>query len=101
LGPFVSGPLALALDRETVEMIRELKKAGLSDEAIIEILKLEKEGPQGAVGVMEVPRADGKRDIIYYSVSTPEERKALLRQRDFEYQKSWELPEHIILDQRR
>ncbi len=95
------GPSTWALDQKTVEMIHKLKEAGLSDEAIVEILKLEKEGPQGAVGVMEVPRSDGKRDIIYYSVSTPEEKKALLRQRDFEYQKSWELPEHIILDQRR
>ena len=91
-----------ALDEETIRQIKELKKAGVSDEAIIEILKLEKKDsdPQAAVGVREVPREDGKKDIIYYSVSTPEERKAKKREEQFEYEKSWESPP-VIIDRRR
>ena len=91
-----------ALDPQTVKQIKELKKAGISDEAIIEILKLEKgdKDPTAAVGVKEVPREDGKRDIIYYSVSTPEERKARKREEQFEYEKKWETPP-VIIDRRR
>jgi len=68
---------------------------------VVEIIRLEKEGPRSAVGVMEIPRADGKRDIFYYSVSTPLEKKVEIEKRGFEYRRSWDLPWEIIIDQRR
>ena len=98
----LSSPV-LGLDQETIRQIGVLKKMGLSDEAIVEILRLDKgdQGPQYAVGVKEIPRSDGRKDFLYYSVTTPEERRGRVREREFEYQNSWRVPEHIILDQRR
>jgi len=99
----LSSPPLWALDQETIQQIKALKEAGLGDEAIVEILRLEKgdQAPQAAVGVKEIPRADGKKDLLYYSVSTPEERKARVREEQFEYQRSWEGPGPIIIDRRR
>ncbi len=52
------------------------------------------------MGVKEIVKEDGQREIIYYSVSTPAEREANVQKRQHEYQKSWEIPEKIIIDRR-
>jgi len=52
------------------------------------------------VGVKEIPRQDGKKDIIYYSVTPPAERKGRVEEKRYEYRKSWEVPEKVIIDRR-
>ncbi len=100
------GPPSLALDQETLKILKDLKAAGYSEEAILEILRLDleeirhEEAPFEAVGVKEISGPNGGY-ILYYSVTTPEERRAQKWREEYEYQKSWEIPEHIILDYRR
>ncbi len=103
---FFLGVPSLAMDQDTLMMLKELKAAGYSEETILEILRLEFErarsqgAPFEAVGVKDVSEPNGGY-ILYYSVTTPEERKAQKWREEYEYQKSWEIPEHIILDHRR
>ncbi len=99
------GTPSSAIDQDTLKMLKELKAAGYSEETILEILRLEfekarcQEAPFEAVGVKDISGPNGGY-ILYYSVSTPEERKAQKWREEYEYQKSWEIPEHIILDRR-
>ena len=51
------------------------------------------------MGVKEI-RKDDQKEIIYYSVSTPAEREGSVEKQRYEYQKSWEVPEKIIIDRR-
>jgi len=56
--------------------------------------------PAPGLGSREVPRQDGGKDKVYYSITTPEEeRKAREEEREKE-EKSWDVLRNIIIDPR-
>jgi hypothetical protein len=62
----------------------------------------EQAAPAGppSVGVQEVPRSDGGRDLIYYSVSPPEEKQARRQAEINQKEKSLELLNSAIIIKR-
>jgi len=56
--------------------------------------------PSGDLGSQEIPRRDGGKDRIYYSVTTPEEEEESRREEKEKEEKSWEVLRNIIIDRR-
>jgi hypothetical protein len=50
-----------------------------------------------SVGVQEVPRPDGGRDLIYYSVTPPEEKQYRRKAEEQKYEKSMEALKSLII----
>jgi hypothetical protein len=50
-----------------------------------------------SVGVQEVSRPDGGRDVIYYSVTPPEEKQARQQAEIHKQEKSLELLDRVII----
>jgi hypothetical protein len=57
------------------------------------------EPPKG-IGAQEVPREDGGKDKIYYSITTPEEEKKAKQEEKEEEERSWDILKNIIIDNR-
>ncbi len=58
------------------------------------------EEEQKGLGSMEVPRPDGRKDKIYYSITTPEEEKRARQEEKEKEEKSWDMLKNIIIDPR-
>jgi hypothetical protein len=56
--------------------------------------------PSGGLGSQEIPRSDGGKDRLYYSVTTPEEEKKTQQEEKEKEDKSWEMLRNIITDRR-
>jgi hypothetical protein len=56
--------------------------------------------PSGGLGSQEIPRSDGGKDRLYYSVTTPEEEKKAQQEEKEKEDKSWEMLRNIIIDRR-
>ena len=56
--------------------------------------------PDRSVGAKEVPRSDGGKDRIYYSIVTPEEENRAKKEEKEKEDKSWDMLRNIIIDQR-
>lgn len=56
--------------------------------------------PDKGLGTQEIPRSDGGKDRVYYSVTTPEEEKKTQQEEKEKADKSWEVLRNIIIDQR-
>ncbi len=54
----------------------------------------------GGLGSEEIPRGDGGKDRVYYSVTTPEEEKKARQEEKEKEEKSWEMLRNIIIDRR-
>lgn len=54
----------------------------------------------GGLGSQEIPRGDGGKDRVYYSVTTPEEEKKTRQEEKEKEDKSWEMLRNIIIDRR-
>jgi hypothetical protein len=57
-------------------------------------------GNPGGVGVVEVPRADGRKDKIYFSTMTPEEESQNAAAEKEKGDRSWDMLRNIIIDRR-
>ena len=56
--------------------------------------------PVKGLGTQEIPRADGGKDKMYYSVTTPEEEKKAQQEEKEKLDKSWDMLRNIIIDRR-
>ena len=56
--------------------------------------------PSGGLGSQEIPRGDGGKDRVYYSVTTPEEENKARQEEKEKEEKSWEMLRNIIIDRR-
>ena len=56
--------------------------------------------PDKSLGTQEIPRNDGGRDRVYYSVTSPEEEKKNREEEKEKADKSWEMLNNIIIDRR-
>ncbi len=85
---FAANAHALTLD----EIIR-LVEAGVEDRTIQMLMQQEKADREGngGVGVREIKRPDGRKDIIYTSVSTPEEVQSLDQQERMKMDRALEI----------
>jgi hypothetical protein len=52
------------------------------------------------LGSQEIPRGDGGKERLYYSVTTPEEEKKTQQEEKEKEDKSWEMLRNIIIDRR-
>ena len=50
------------------------------------------------VGVLEIPRPDGSKDKIYYSIITPEEESQRSKEEKEKSDRSWEMLKNIIIE---
>jgi hypothetical protein len=57
-------------------------------------------GPSEGLGCGEIPRGDGGKDRLYYSVTTPEEEEKNREEEKEKEEKSWEILRNIIIDRR-
>jgi hypothetical protein len=57
--------------------------------------------PAKGIGAQEVPREDGGKDKIYYSVITPEEEKKAEQEEKEKEERSWDVLKNIIIDHHR
>lgn len=57
-------------------------------------------GASGGLGSQEVPREDGGKDRVYYSVTTPEEEKKARQEEKEKEDKSWDMLRNLIIDRR-
>jgi hypothetical protein len=57
--------------------------------------------PAKGIGTQEVPREDGGKDKIYYSIITPEEEKKAEQEEKEKEEKSWDILKNIIIDHHR
>ncbi len=55
--------------------------------------------PSG-VGVIEVPRADGGKDKIYFSTFSPEEEEQARAEEKEKQNRSWDMLKNILIDKR-
>lgn len=55
---------------------------------------------QKGLGSMEVPGPDGRKDKIYYSITTPEEEMRSRQEEKEKEEKSWDMLKNIIIDPR-
>ncbi len=93
----------------TVDEIIQLKKAGVSDETIQSLIKSESEerqrqeryDPSRTVGSKEIVLPDGRRQIIYYSITDPAEDERKRREEQERLDKSWDVLKNVIIDQRK
>jgi hypothetical protein len=76
------------------------EKKGEGEKAISSDRKLEKFSPGNhrGVGVLEVPRADGKKDKIYFSTMAPEEESRNATEEKEKGDRSWDMLRNIIID---
>lgn len=58
------------------------------------------EPPKG-IGTQEIPREDGGKDKIYYSITTREEEEKARQEEKEKEEKSWDILKNIIIDHRR
>jgi hypothetical protein len=58
------------------------------------------EGSEKALGTKEIPRPDGGKDKVYYSVTTKEEEAQQQKEEREKVEKSWDLLRNIIIDKR-
>ena len=58
------------------------------------------EPPKG-IGTQEIPREDGGKDKIYYSITTPEEEEKAKQEEKEKEERSWDMLKNIIIDNRR
>ncbi|MDP3030352.1 MAG: hypothetical protein Q8O04_12875 [Deltaproteobacteria bacterium] len=92
----------------TTEEIIKLKKAGVSDETIQLLIKTEYEereryrryDPGRMVVSKEITLPDGRKQIIYYSVTDPVESERQRKEEEEKLEKSWDVLKHLIIDQR-
>jgi hypothetical protein len=56
--------------------------------------------PEKSLGTQEIPRTDGGRDKIYYSITTLEEERKSREEEKEKADKSWEMLNNIIIDRR-
>jgi len=56
--------------------------------------------PSGGLGSREIPREDGGKDRVYYSVTTPQEEEKTRQEEKEKEEKSWEMLRNIIIDRR-
>jgi len=56
--------------------------------------------PSGGLGSREIPRDDGGKDRVYYSVTTPEEEEKTRQEEKEKEEKSLEILRNIIIDRR-
>jgi hypothetical protein len=61
--------------------------------------KLSRPSPAG-VGVLDIPRPDGSKDRIYYSIITPEEESQRSKEEKEKSDRSWEMLKNVIIDKR-
>lgn len=54
----------------------------------------------GGLGSREIPREDGGKDRVYYSVTTPQEEEKTRQEEKEKEEKSWEMLRNIIIDRR-
>jgi hypothetical protein len=73
---------------------QSVEKTGVEQKTIMP------ESPEG-LGVQEVERPDGGRDKIYYSITTPEEEARSQKEEKEKLDKSLDVPNNIIIDNRR
>ena len=87
----------------SVDEIIKLKQAGVEDRTIQLIIELEKSNREGkeGLGVKEIPRPDGGKDRVYYSVTTPEEERQLKEEEKEKLERALEILQNIIIDERR
>jgi hypothetical protein len=57
-------------------------------------------GSPSSVGVQEVSRPDGEREVIYYSVTPPEEKQARQQAEINKQEKSLEMLNNVIIIKR-
>lgn len=100
---FITGAFAL-----TIEEIIKLKKAGVSDETIQLLIKTGHEererqrryDPARMVGSKEIILPDGRKQVIYYSVTDPVDAERQRKEEEEKLEKSWDVLKHLIIDQR-
>ncbi len=63
-------------------------------------LETENSFPDKSLGTQEIPRNDGGRDKVYYSITTQEEEKKSREEEKEKADKSWEMLNNIIIDRR-
>jgi hypothetical protein len=56
--------------------------------------------PSGGLGSREIPRGDGGKDRVYYSVTTPEEEEKTRQEEKEKEERSWEILRNIIINRR-
>ena len=56
--------------------------------------------PEKSLGTQEIPRIDGGRDKVYYSITTPEEERKNREEEKEKADRSWEMLNNIIIDRR-
>jgi hypothetical protein len=57
--------------------------------------------PTEGIGAKEVPREDGGKDKIYYSIITPEEEEKAKQEEKEKEERSWDILRNVIIDDRR
>jgi hypothetical protein len=57
--------------------------------------------PTEGIGAKEVPREDGGKDKIYYSIITPEEERKAKQEEKEKEERSWDILKNIIIDNHR
>jgi hypothetical protein len=57
--------------------------------------------PTEGIGAKELPREDGGKDKIYYSIITPEEERKAKQEEKEKEERSWDILKNIIIDNHR
>jgi len=52
----------------------------------------------GGVGALEVPREDGGKDKVYFSITTPQEEEKARQEEKEKEERSWDILNNIIID---
>ena len=81
-------------------VIREKKEAPLREDPRLVQQQLENPDLQNGLGVKEIPRSDGGKDKIYYSIVIPEEEEKKEREEKEKEDRSWDMLQGIIIDKR-
>ena len=58
-------------------------------------------GSTKGIGSKEIPRGDGGKDKLYYSITTPEEEEKARQEEKEKEEKSWDILKNIMIDHRR
>jgi len=76
------------------------KDAAPYRQKISQAAEKEKKLPESGkgLGVEDLPRADGGKDRIYYSIVTPEEEAKAQREEKEKVDKSWDMLKNILID---
>ena len=95
--------IAFYLYALTVDEVIRLKEAGVEDKTIQMLIEQERmtQGETKGLGVKEIEKPGGGKDIIYYSI-TPDRGEINNQQEEKEkIEKSWEMLKNIIIDDRK